>query len=196
MKPKSRDSIYLVGYETEQILGAKLPSNRQVLSVLFYNMRNVYRDLRRSLKLVIQEVAIFYEKSGIPMRKESNAMDKLESLYNRWRKLDKNKKREKGKQKENEESFKNSLDDLFDVAHANAFSDMSSESKAFLIAQREHGRKGCLMGVDENQTQKEKRIAERLEKEGERKRKYELSKRGKSVLNESRSESNSSLRIA
>lgn len=181
MKPKSRDPIYLIGYEGDQILGAKLPSNRQVLCVLFYNMRNVYHGLRESAKLVIQEVTIFYEKSGVPMRSEYHSVDKLEKLYHKWRSLDKNKKREKGSQKEKVEQFEHSLDDLFDVAHADAFSSMNSVSKAFLTAQREHGRKGCILGVDKNQMDKEKRIADRLMAEEIRKRKYELSKQGKLI---------------
>lgn len=173
MKPKSRKPIFLIGYENNQILGAKLPSNRQVLSVLFYNMRNVYLKLHESARLVIKEVGIFWEKSSIPMRQECRAISKLEQLYDKWRNLEKNQARGSKVQRQNEKSFVDTLDDLFDIAHGDAMELIKSEeTKQFLIAQRQTGRDGCLMGVDRKRMEKEQRIADRLEKERTRKEKY------------------------
>jgi len=45
---------FLVGYTSNQIVGSKLPSIRQTLSVLFYNMREVHLNLQESSKLVIK----------------------------------------------------------------------------------------------------------------------------------------------
>lgn len=60
-----RDSskIFLVGSIFNQIVGSKLPSIKQVLSVLFYNMHVVKLNLHESSKLVIKEVIIFWEKA-------------------------------------------------------------------------------------------------------------------------------------
>ena len=41
------------------MIGAKLPSNGQVLRVLFYNIRQVKLVLRSSDNLVIKEVKVF-----------------------------------------------------------------------------------------------------------------------------------------
>lgn len=84
MKPKSREPIFLIGFETSQILGAKLPSNRQVLSTFFYNLRTVYKDIRESANLVIKEVEVFWEKSSIPTRKSYNSASKLIDMYKEY----------------------------------------------------------------------------------------------------------------
>lgn len=62
MENQRKDSnLVLIGNINHQILGAKLPSNRQVFSVYFHNTRvaNLFAD----------EVAIFYNKARIPTAK-------------------------------------------------------------------------------------------------------------------------------
>lgn len=65
---RSQNEIYLVGNITNQIVGSKLPLNRQTLSVLFYNLRHVKLNLHESAKLVIDEVSLFWHKARIPIR--------------------------------------------------------------------------------------------------------------------------------
>ena len=54
--------LFLNDNDESQITGAKLPSNGQVLRVLFYNMCKVNLLLRPSANLVIREVEVFWEK--------------------------------------------------------------------------------------------------------------------------------------
>lgn len=82
--------IDLIGYTMHQITGAKLPSNRQVLSVLFYNMRFVDLTAKESAKLTIRAAQIFWEQARIPVRKEDKCVDKLLKLYEMWKKNSKN----------------------------------------------------------------------------------------------------------
>lgn len=82
LKSKLRNNIYLIGSETNQILGSKLPSNKQVLQVLFYNMRCVKISLRESARLVVSETVIFWQKARIPFREPQHCIAKLEVLYN------------------------------------------------------------------------------------------------------------------
>lgn len=63
-KGKLRNHIYLIERETNQILGSKLPSNKQVLQVLFYNMRCVKLSLRESACLVIPETNFFTKSTN------------------------------------------------------------------------------------------------------------------------------------
>ena len=56
-------TIYLVGAANHQIMGAKLPSNRQILAVLFFNIREVKLIVSESANLVIREWIIFWEKA-------------------------------------------------------------------------------------------------------------------------------------
>jgi len=64
----SRKPVFLVGSMQNQIYGGKLPSKRDVLSVLFYNMRMVNLNLHESASLVIDECLIFWKKARIPTK--------------------------------------------------------------------------------------------------------------------------------
>lgn len=59
---RSDDIIFLIGSKSTQILGAKLPSIRQVLSVFFYNVRTVKFNTRESAALIVCECNILWKK--------------------------------------------------------------------------------------------------------------------------------------
>lgn len=158
----NKQIIFLIGLPSHQINGAKLPSNRQVLAVLFYNIREVKLTVRESANLVIREVIIFWEKARIPTKALPNCVKKLVNLYNAWRELQKDCKKTRDSSKKREHNFEIDLDNLFDIAHADAFERMKiEEDKIFLKKQREPGRPGCLAGVDKKLADKEERIRQR-----------------------------------
>lgn len=164
-----KQNIFLVGSPSYQINGAKLPSNRQVLSVLFYNIREVKLTVSESANLVIRECIIYWEKARIPTRAFPNCVKKLVDLYHVWRELQKNCKKTQITFKSRENNFKINLDNLFDIAHADAFERMKiEEDKLFLMKQREPGRPGCLGGVDKKLAEKEERSRQRRLEEEER----------------------------
>lgn len=72
-----REKLFLVGAMKNQILGSKLPSKRDVLSVLFYNMRKVKLSLANSVSLVIDECSIFWKKARIPTRDRCHCLKLL-----------------------------------------------------------------------------------------------------------------------
>jgi len=83
--------------------------------------------------------------------------------------LQKNCKKTQVTFKSRENNFKIDLDNLFDIAHADAFERMKiEEDKLFLMKQREPGRPGCLDGVDKKLTEKEDRSRQRRLEEEER----------------------------
>lgn len=170
---RSSTEIYLLGHEYAQIFGSKLPSNKQVLCVFFYNHRTVNLTIRESAALTIREVSVFWSKARIPVRKEQHCIMKLEALHNEWKSLRKNKNKSQEVFRGRENDFVNKLNDLFDIAQMDALSLMANEiDKKFLLSQREKGRPGSLIGVDLAAVQKEKRKLERTEAEASRKRKY------------------------
>lgn len=149
VQSRTKDKIFLVGFPIHQITGCKLPSNRQVLCALFYNLRTVKLTLRESAKLTIREVLIFWQKARIPAKDEQNAITKLEKLHVEWRILQKDRKKTSETIKNKFKQFVEKLDDLFDIAHQDALTLMKSEvDKAFLVKQRQKGRPGCMSGVD------------------------------------------------
>ena len=63
------------------------------------------------------------------------------------------------------------LDNLFDIAHADALERMKiEEDKMFLHRQREPGRLGCLAEVDKKKSEKEKRSRQRKVEDKKRKK--------------------------
>lgn len=145
----SRQPIFLVGHMISQITGNKLPSNGDCLRALFYNMRIVHLDFNDSSGLVADEILLFWRKARIPTKYHCDIVRKIKKLYDNWRSLEKNKSRNFLTQQTNENSFKNHLNDLFDIAHENALDIIKiEEDKNFLTLQRQKGRVGCMGGID------------------------------------------------
>jgi len=55
----TRKQVFLVGNMKNQITGGKSPSKRDILSVLFYNMRVVNLRLQESAAIVIDNCLIY-----------------------------------------------------------------------------------------------------------------------------------------
>lgn len=171
-KKNLRKSIYLIGNSSHQLVGCKLPSNKQVLSVLFFNIREVNLSVRDSARLVIDETLIFWQKARIPTKEVRNCIPKLENLYNTWRNLQKNSCRRTDSQIDKENKFVQCFDELFDIAHEDALDLMTNDiDKKFLISQRQKGRPGSLIGVDLTLHKKELKQLKK-NNEFEKKRKF------------------------
>lgn len=166
--------IKLVGNVSHQIVGAKLPSNKQLLEVFFYNMRFVKLNARKSAELTIDAAFIFWQQARIPTRKRDKCADQLIKLYDEWKILQKNPiEKMSAERKEKLDTFMNKLNNLFDIAHADAMNLMhSEEDKEFLAKQREDGRPGSMLGIDKNLADKEERSRLRKEQEEARKAKH------------------------
>lgn len=166
--------INLIGYTTHQMTGSKLPSNRQVLEVMFYNMRFVDLSAKESAKLSIKAAQIFWQQARVPLRKEDKCVEKLLKLYENWKNIQKTiPEKRSDTLKKVVDIFVESLDDLFDIAAADALEKMKiTEDIKFLKMQRQKGRPGCMAGVDQVLYNREIRAQERREKAESRKRKY------------------------
>ena len=65
----------------------------------------------------IDEVELFWNRARIPMRPRHHAVDPLESLMSKWKKLKKNKGRRTETQAAKEEALTEIFCDLFYIAH-------------------------------------------------------------------------------
>ena len=136
-----------------------------VLGLFLHNHLEKGETIRQSLTSTIKEIATFWYKARIPTRDVQNCQTKQEKLFEGWCLLKKNKGRQSVKQKSREAEFLCKLDDLFDITHANAMNIMKiQEDKEFLLAQREKGRKGAMVGGDEKLAGEEKQVVKRLNK--------------------------------
>lgn len=86
-------------------------------------------------------------------------MDKIKKLFKELENLKKykeNKSKRSDGLRRKEETWNNNLDDLFDVAHANALEMIRiQEDRDFLLTQREKGRPGKMGSVDKTLSKKE-----------------------------------------
>ncbi|KAK2703242.1 hypothetical protein QYM36_018259 [Artemia franciscana] len=159
---RSRTELYLIGSSVSELRGSKLPSLRMALGFFLHLQLELNETIRHLSAAAVTELAKFWRKARIPMRDHQNCQTKLEQAFEEWRLLKKNKARKSSTQQAREAAFVSRLEDLFDIAHADALNTMSiQEDKDFLLAQREKGRRGSMVGVDETLACKEKRVSER-----------------------------------
>ncbi|KAG0728270.1 hypothetical protein GWK47_032826 [Chionoecetes opilio] len=152
---------YLVA-PLETIPGAQLPSAREVLGLVIYKLDVQKKTIRVSaheVSLIVEEV---WAWARIPMQRIDKVATKIQKLHKEYALIRKNKKHTTSTQSERAKKFGEKVNDLFDVAHANAMAIMTeAEEKDFLLAQREPGRRGRMGGVDPVQAALEERVAER-----------------------------------
>lgn len=116
----SNKKIFLVGDIKHQITGSKLPSNGQVLAVLFYNIRKVNLSVNERANLTIRECIIYWEKARIPTKSLPNCIKKLVALFQDWRKLQKDANKTQDVFEQRRQEFVTNIKKLFDIAHADA----------------------------------------------------------------------------
>lgn len=169
--PKTR-GFYLIKETSNEILGAKLPSKEQVLSVFLHHHMTKNKSVSESAAIVTSEVEAYWKKARLPVQRKDKIIEKIKKLFNQWKLLKKNKGRG-GKQEANEKEFKIAMKNLFDVAHANAMSLISiQEDKDFLKAQREPGRRGSMGAMDTKLAATEARSQQREQELKRRRQKH------------------------
>lgn len=168
-RASSAENLFLIGQPYSQILGSKLPSIKQVLSVLFFNNRTLKLNIRDSAALVFDKVAVFWNKAHIPIQAKKHAVDKIMKLHEKWLGVFKSSTRKSEAQTAKEQAFVATFNDLFDIASADALDKIKNEEdKQFLLMQRQKGRPGAMIGIDAVSVQMEKRRLQRLQEEVER----------------------------
>ena len=152
-KSKKRTK-WLIGSYSPEILGSKLPSKRNVLSVVFWNLEKNKVSLKEAAEIVEGQVSSFWMRARIPTRQKQHIKAKVVKLYQDYANLRKNKcnkKKRSAALEKKEKIFERDLDNLFDIAHSDAETIMKiQEDIDFLKAQREEGRRGYMAGADNN----------------------------------------------
>ena len=181
---RKQTEIWLIGQMSDSLSNTKLLSKKEVMA-LFYHYKTIQKQtVRDACHSAASDVLEVWEKAHIPTRLRKHVIDKIEGLFKEYDKLKKNKEN-KAKRSEflkaKEESWKAGLDELFDIAHAEALDlIVIEEDRQFLLAQREAGRRGKMGNVDltlarkeANALKKQEDHRKRVEKEKEEQRKRE-----------------------
>ena len=134
-----REKIDHIGFVTSQIVvgSNRLPTIKQMLSVLFFNLRRLSNSVDKSITLAVEECIIFWRKARIPTQEFHKCTKKLRLEYENYRKISKNSSRQTETQKKNEKDYEIRINKLFDIASANALTQMEDDTdKTFLLKER------------------------------------------------------------
>lgn len=141
--------IYLIGTTNETLTGSKLPSNRQILSRFLHLHVKEKFSIQKSAHITTNELLVFWNKARIPTKQNYNIINQIKKIHLKWIGIKKNANRQTETQVMKVNNFVNNLDDLFDIAHANAMNLIKlQEDKEFLKVQREKGRRGSMGALD------------------------------------------------
>ncbi|XP_044593839.1 uncharacterized protein LOC123271268 [Cotesia glomerata] len=150
--------VYLVGFQSSALNKRKLPSQRQVLSVFFYNLNFLKQSVRESARNVLNEVNDIWSLTGIPVIKSCNAISKIVRLHNEWILLKKNKSRNTQTQKSKEKRFSLKLDQIFDLALQKSFNQLTETQKEFLSNERRAHRSSPIIFETNSQTDSDEEL--------------------------------------
>lgn len=189
---RNKTDVWLVGQTSDHFIQSKLPTTKEVLS-LFFHFKIVKKQTNRnSANSAACDVMSLWERAGIPTKLKKDVIKKIENKFKEWQKLKKNKenkvKRSEGLRNK-EKKWQDSLEDLFDIAHADALNKITiEEDRLFLIEQRKRGRPGTIGGVDKvllKKIAKEEEKNARLQRILDRERSYIESVQEKCILSSS-----------
>ena len=151
-----RSDVYLLDKLEDDIKGFKLPSNCQALGYLLHLHLKLNKTIKTAVSDTVEKVELFWERARIPVRQTYNSKKKFEKVLLHWQSLKKNKDRTTPAQVQGEQSFKDTLDDLFDIAHTDVLKMITvEEGRQFLISQRMKGRPGIMARIDKTLRSKE-----------------------------------------
>ena len=74
-------NLPLIHSTVAKIIGNQLPSNLQVLQLLFHKIRNANVTVNNSINSVLEEVKIVWDRALIATRKIDRCREKLKNLY-------------------------------------------------------------------------------------------------------------------
>lgn len=119
-KKRSESVLPLIGSPIEEILGSKLPSNGDILRHFMYHHKTLKKADLSSAQAVIFRVQEFWNRARIPTITAKSATRKVLALKEEWRVIQKSAKRKGPTQEKKEQEFSEKLNNLFDIASADA----------------------------------------------------------------------------
>ena len=131
----------LIGELVPEITGDQLPSKKQVLQILLYRTAGKQK-LRDCAREVLEKVQVFWDKARLRTQRSYKCINKIENLYEFWKKISRNMGRDSNQQKE--QDFKRDIENLFDIAHGDVLKNISESQTNFLLHQRKAGREGFI----------------------------------------------------
>ncbi|KAG0700150.1 hypothetical protein GWK47_025682 [Chionoecetes opilio] len=153
---------------TSSFPGNRLPSRGEVLQVFLFHHKIQKEVLFAAAASTAEKVLDMWRRANIPTLDVSWMKKKILKLYEEYGALAKSKSRKTETEEIKRCIFRDSLEDMFDIAHSKAVeAKIPEEDKAFLEAQREDRQSCSMAGVDEKlkrATEEKRRKRQRMEK--------------------------------
>jgi hypothetical protein len=135
---RSSDNVWLIGHPTDILLGARLPSGRDVLQNFVYYHITKKMTVTDSAHEVHDQLVPFWAKSHLSVRQKHHVVQKIKDLYNERNNLMKHRSCSNQSDLHKQKQFTEKLEQLFDISHANAKSIITNEEdRTFLQLQLE-----------------------------------------------------------
>ena len=163
-KTRSKDNVWLIGYPSETISGARLPSGRDVMRNFVYFLRSEKLPISESALKVHNYLVPFWEKSRLPIRQKQHIVRKIKDLYNEHDALLKNRKRNSERDQLNQKDYTKKLDTLFDISLSDSEKLIKNQEDLQFLKLQQESRTGSIGPVDIKLAGKEKRSVERQER--------------------------------
>ena len=143
MTTRIKSALYLLGEPITAVSTIHLASSGEALGLLCHHHLSHRLPTRQASLYVIEEVTEVWNIACIQLYniRKDHDIAKLELLYKEWSTLKKHKIHQSESHTSNESQFCAKMNNLFDIAHANAVTIIKiSEDLEFLAAQWEPGR--------------------------------------------------------
>ncbi|KAG0710443.1 hypothetical protein GWK47_022768 [Chionoecetes opilio] len=165
---RSTDVVWLLEKSpTSSFPGNHLPSRGEVLQVFLFHHKIQKEVLFAAAASTAEKVLEVWRRANIPTSDVSWVKKKILKLYEEYGALAKSKSRKTETEKMKRCIFRDSLEDMFDIAHSKAMEvKIPEEDKAFMEAQREDRQSCSMAGVDEKlkrATEEKRRKRQRME---------------------------------
>ena len=159
-RTRSFQHVWLIGFPSDKIISAKLPSGRDAMC-FFIKPRENKCTIRESAHTTYDELIKIWDQCRIPVKSKRDIIDKIEKLYKQQQVLSKSKQRGNLSDMKNQEVYSIKLDELFDIAHAHANYLIQFEEDRQFLAQQRINRSGSIGGIDSSLARIEGLSAER-----------------------------------
>lgn len=145
--------VYLIGPPAEEIHCSRLPTNQQVLQLLFYRIKSSRSTIREKATLVAKEVQEIWNKTEIPTSSLRNVVERIMNLHDEWVNVTKNKYRKASiAQRDKEQKFKEKISNLFDISNSTSTELLKSPERIFLKGQQSVRRRGFISFDNHNES--------------------------------------------
>ncbi|CAH1111553.1 unnamed protein product [Psylliodes chrysocephalus] len=117
---------WLIGEYHKQLITTRIPSRWEVLSFFLFHHYENKLTIAEALKLTTQQIQQCWDPKVII--KDFHIKEKIKKIFDTWQKLKKNRLRLTNVQRENENAFLKSLDDMFECKLQTKVNNLTTES--------------------------------------------------------------------